>query len=343
MTPEQKLSSVERQKIEILTKVATYCLWLHVALIAFFWFVDAPYLAMLNLFSVGAWRAGIHYFSQDKIAFGLQIVCLEVLVHSVCVCFTFGLNLGFQYYLWAIACILLMEQTIPLFRAILMSLTLIFIFALMLIGLQTPNYDFPYPHAEQVIHVTNVFLSGVPMIFTLAYLREMSINSRTELTEMATLDPLTGLYNRRFASQLMDKQRLHEQHQVNEIHLVMIDIDHFKKINDRYGHARGDEVLKNVAAILREHAHSPNFAIRWGGEEFLLILCAMSREALINKLDAITANIKTQRFSREDLSVTVSCGVSQWQSDHHFEKALAAADEALYRSKASGRNAITYC
>lgn len=338
----QDFSSIEQKKVAILSKVAWYCLFLHAALIFFFAYIEAYWLSGLNVLSVLCWAVGIKLLSNDKVAYALQLLCLEVLVHSVAVSLTFGTELGFHYYLWAIACILLVEKTIPIMRSIAVAIAMMLVFGVLVIFKLPFISDFPYPNLLPYIHFSNVLISGLPMIFALASLREMSIQSRAELTLMASKDALTGLHNRRFAQQHLSCPNWHKSYETEKVFVVMADIDHFKSINDRFGHERGDDVLRIVSGIFIDCFEQPNLAIRWGGEEFLLIVHEHDKHTVQRLIDLVSTLLKQHKISREQLKVTLSFGVAMWQQNMSFDVAVSQADLALYKSKRSGRNRVTY-
>ena len=339
---KQAFFSIEHKKVAILTTVAWYCLFLHVGLIFFFAFIEAYWLSILNVLSVTCWAISINCFATERLSCALQLVCFEVLVHSVAVCVTFGIELGFHYYLWAIACILLVEQSIPLVRSIAFAALMMLSFAL-LVTLDFPHLsDFPYPNSLPYIHFLNVMISGLPMIYALASLREMSINSREELALMASKDALTGLHNRRFAQRHLSNIRWFEEHHRESVYIVMADIDHFKKINDSFGHERGDEVLRIVSSIFIDCFEPPNLVIRWGGEEFLFVIHESDKYTVQRFIDLITTLLLQHKVSREQLNATLSFGVAKWQHDMSFETAVSRADQALYESKRLGRDRVTY-
>jgi diguanylate cyclase (GGDEF)-like protein len=170
----------------------------------------------------------------------------------------------------------------------------------------------------------------------------MSIQSREELLNMASKDALTGLHNRRFAQKHLSCPNWFSSYGKEQVFVVMDDIDHFKSINDRFGHERGDDVLRIVSGIFIDCFEQPNLAIRWGGEEFLFIVHEEDKYTIQRFIDLITALLEQHNVSREQLKVTLSFGVAKWHKDMNFEEAVSQADQALYESKHNGRNTVTY-
>lgn len=164
------------------------------------------------------------------------------------------------------------------------------------------------------------------------------------LEQRATTDGLTGLLNRKtFHTRLSAVlTRLDGRYPCA---LIMLDIDHFKKINDTYGHPAGDEVLKNVAGIIRKTIRKIDMAGRFGGEEFVLYLHHADRNRAGNVAERLRMIIEKARyvFQGKETGVTASLGVACYPSDGGTAQELVArADEALYRSKQGGRNRITF-
>lgn len=161
----------------------------------------------------------------------------------------------------------------------------------------------------------------------------------SQLQELIERDPLTGLLNRRTSAKKME-----EMVRSSKIFsVVMTDIDFFKKINDTYGHAAGDEILRGVTSILLAEVRRNNgFAFRWGGEEFLLVLPEKNLAQTKAILDVVIEKIRAAEFHFEDqtIKVTMTFGGVQRDSWETYEQAINRADELLYNGKQSGRNRI---
>lgn len=129
-----------------------------------------------------------------------------------------------------------------------------------------------------------------------------------------------------------------------DVSFLLFDIDHFKKINDTFGHATGDVVLQNVAEVLRENLRVGDIVARWGGEEFVAILLGAHEKEAKNKAEEIRKKVEAMTFEDpKDLKVTISIGIAEFEEGKSFEDMVNHADEALYKAKNSGRNCvITY-
>ncbi|NWD84293.1 diguanylate cyclase [Pseudomonas reactans] len=160
--------------------------------------------------------------------------------------------------------------------------------------------------------------------------------------QKALIDPLTGLPNRAAWSERLD-QEVNTWHQRgNNLSLAMLDLDHFKRINDGYGHLAGDKVLKIIANVLRKRLRSTDFIARFGGEEFVLLMPNSSLADALAAGEVLRAAIEACpfHFKGEPVTITVSMGVAQFQPGERSDLALKRADEALYRAKAAGRNQV---
>ncbi|MEI6894062.1 MAG: diguanylate cyclase [Colwellia sp.] len=164
-----------------------------------------------------------------------------------------------------------------------------------------------------------------------------------ELERKNTLDELTGLHNRRFYDQkiLAEYRRSHRNH--TPLSLVLIDIDHFKAVNDNYGHLAGDHCIVTLSKyIKRSLKRSTDKAFRYGGEEFCLILPNTDAEGALLMAEQLRVSISEQVFQFQDikLCVTICCGVYTYQQQVNIgpEQMFSGADKALYQAKHNGRN-----
>lgn len=156
-------------------------------------------------------------------------------------------------------------------------------------------------------------------------------------------DPLTRTLNRRFLAPVLNREMAFANHNKIPLSLAMVDVDHFKRINDQYGHAVGDVVLGHVAELLMESVRSSDFVFRYGGEEFLIVLSETSTDEAAVICERIRQLFMSHRISLSDansLSVTVSIGITAYAGHPDYEYLVRSADSALYQAKSSGRNRI---
>lgn len=163
-----------------------------------------------------------------------------------------------------------------------------------------------------------------------------------EQRQKALIDPLTGLPNRAAWSERLDQEISHWQRHGNTLMLAMLDLDHFKRINDNYGHLAGDKVLKLIASVLRKRLRSTDFIARFGGEEFVLLMPSTVPAAGMKLLELLRASIEACpfHFKGERVTITISMGLTAFRPGEHSDFVLKRADQALYRAKNAGRNRV---
>lgn len=168
--------------------------------------------------------------------------------------------------------------------------------------------------------------------------------SNRKLQNMALTDFLTGLPNRRNALQRLKNLVAETQRYGEPLSCLMIDIDHFKNINDTHGHDRGDQVLRLIARLLEDKARSYDLVSRWGGEEFLVISARSSAADTLHLAERLRKSVAAQEIALGDnlrLRVTISIGVATWDPTYgNAGQLIKKADQALYRAKAGGRNRV---
>ena len=179
----------------------------------------------------------------------------------------------------------------------------------------------------------------------LKFISRNSVEARyhEEIYQLATHDALTELYNRRHFIEMADKEIARSIRHARPLSLCIIDVDLFKPVNDRYGHISGDEVLRQIALLLRGHARTDDLAARIGGEEFALMLPECDAEAARAFAERLREAVAAAPFAPggEPQRITVSIGIAELAADRDTRPALmAAADAALYRAKAEGRNRV---
>ncbi|MFM7408010.1 MAG: diguanylate cyclase [Cuspidothrix sp.] len=163
------------------------------------------------------------------------------------------------------------------------------------------------------------------------------------LEKLANTDSLTGVWNRRYLLNLAEQETQRCRRYHRPLSVLMIDIDHFKGINDNYGHAIGDEVLIKMTEIVSNYLRSVDVLGRFGGEEFVALLPETNRKSALITAERIRENIEkiTIPVQEKSVSITVSIGVGSYQKgDANIDILLQRADEALYKAKRQGRNRV---
>lgn len=227
---------------------------------------------------------------------------------------------------------------------------------LLLLFRPRPEFGFEFP--------TLVFVS-IPALVSMAVWIHGSLEHAAamegELRELALRDTLTHLHNRRFLAEFMGKESLKALSVRSDsgtkrsmpaqpsIGLVLVDVDHFKSVNDRHGHAAGDAVLQQLAVLLQTTARQPDLTVRWGGEEFVVIARDSSREGAVRLARRIHRCVGERAFrlpSGQDIRITVSAGYALYPFREEeasllgWESVLTLADHALYEAKKRGRDRV---
>jgi diguanylate cyclase (GGDEF)-like protein len=202
--------------------------------------------------------------------------------------------------------------------------------------MQLVIHDEDKQRIQQSLPYINVFLREAAPVLEARRLMET-------LRESSLRDPMTGLKNRRFLEEYVETLVANTQRHQTHLAIMMLDLDYFKMVNDTYGHDAGDTVLKALAKVLRQSVRSSDLVIRYGGEEFMIVLQDAQRE----DADRIAENIRTRiekmriQVNGTVLQKTISIGIADYPTDSEsFWQAIKFADVALYQAKANGRNRV---
>lgn len=162
------------------------------------------------------------------------------------------------------------------------------------------------------------------------------------LQHKALVDPLTRCWNRAAIMDILERETARATRDKVPLALSMLDLDHFKKVNDEHGHLIGDIVLKEVAERIRRQVRNYDSLGRYGGEEFLLVLPGCELDTATTQAERVREGVRGKPIRAEgvEISITASLGVTLWASDDTVETALARADRALYRAKQDGRDRV---
>lgn len=170
------------------------------------------------------------------------------------------------------------------------------------------------------------------------------VDSKKKLEYQLEHDVLTGLYSRRFIMEKLNREIARSQRTGSSFAVAICDIDHFKKINDSYGHQAGDIVLREFGKILEGNLREYDSVGRIGGEEFLMITPLKNEEDEISLFERVRSKVENGRIAVEsgEISMTVSIGVTFYESGKDSDKIISEADKALYIAKNSGRNRVVF-
>lgn len=165
--------------------------------------------------------------------------------------------------------------------------------------------------------------------------------SESQLRAMSLADPLTGLANRRHLMEFLQTELDRSRRYSEPFSVIMTDIDHFKQVNDRFGHDVGDEVLLAFSNLMKNSMRTVDLVARLGGEEFIIAMPMVKLDGAVTIAERLRTKTRELRFTGMENSITASFGVAQLQSGDSIESLLKHADEAVYASKHNGRNHVT--
>ncbi len=186
------------------------------------------------------------------------------------------------------------------------------------------------------------FARRVPSRFSLNEVRQAYAKRMSSLVDRAARDALTGAFNREKLNSLLEEQIACASHGTS-LSVLMLDIDDFKAVNDSHGHLTGDEVLVGVVKAINGAVRGPDLVARFGGEEFVVVLPQANAEQALQVAQRVLRQVERMRIRRDggDVSVTCSIGVAEFFPTETPQTLLSRADDALYASKAAGKNRVT--
>lgn len=331
----------------------------HTVYLIFFHKIGILSMIIYNILSI----SGYLYYSAEaykgnriKEFFGFLV--LEIPLSGILSTLTVGWNYRFMLVVTGfIPCVYYFIIFIDDFKRRILTPTIIgSIYSLLYIGiriyfeLNDPIYEISRNATSYELFFTyfNTVISFISIIgfnmFTgveFSYVRGGLITENSMLDTYATYDPLTGLLNRRSTDKQLKLLYDANYHKEDAFSVIMCDVDHFKLVNDTYGHDVGDVVLKEVAKIIKDQVRDHDIVGRWGGEEFMIVVHDRKVNALI-LAERIRENVEahTYKAGNVELNVTITLGVSSYHARSDLKGLIKSADLKLYRGKENGRNQV---
>ena len=305
-------------------------------------------LFYIGFFSIFVGIFALSYFMQTIYTLWLfnigTISWISAIVHF------FGWNVGVQHFLMVLL-ILYFFSSYNHYTAKIVFAGVLCVYRLVLFHLyhsrvpvwQLASFE---ENILQILNTITIFwcISLVSYVFSKdsQELEGKLVEYNNQLQLQANTDTLTGLFNRRRAMDYL--AHMIKQNQNVGFSLCICDIDFFKKVNDNYGHDFGDEVLKEIARILKEEQKGNHLAARWGGEEFLLVFPECNGDDAYVKLETIRKKIKEAKVEKDgrQIGVTMTFGLTEYDFQNGLESTLKEADEKLYIGKEKGRDIIIF-
>jgi len=315
----------------------------HLAFIFLFDSAGVAWLARVNVASVLMYALSALLIQQGRHMIAMVLIVGEILLHGIVATWVIGWESGFHYYIILIIPVTILSNVHqPWFKALVATLVGVLYMGLDLLFRQAPPLE-ALPGAMLTgLHYFNqagtLFILG--LLATVYY--RLVARAEARLRHQACTDPLTQLRNRRFAMEVAQHEAAVVQRGGQPLALVMGDVDHFKRVNDGFGHETGDAALKAVAQVLRNGVREIDHVARWGGEEFLMLLPATNEAEALRVSERLREDVQNLDLVRHGRAVplSITLGVSLLDPQETIEHALARADQALYRGKQEGRNRV---
>lgn len=312
--------------------------------IAFFFLfhlLGSPVLAWINIVSVSLYLVAFHLLNTRRNGLAIALIWTEVIIHAALGTLLIGWDSGFHYFLLMFIPALFAGMTTARAWLAVAALWAFYVALYATMWFVEPLQ----PISSSAL--LGVFLFNLTVVFCMfSYLSLFYVNTvssaQRKLQFMATTDPLTRLFNRRHMIELAEKEIARYDRNPLELTFLLLDIDHFKQFNDRYGHDVGDRVLERMSALLTSVLRAQDSLGRWGGEEFLALLPDTDSQQAFLIAERIRAIVEQDKWECDglSLSVTLSIGVSEYRPGEELSVAIARADRALYQGKEGGRNRV---
>ena len=315
-----------------------------VDVVFFFMFLalGSPVLAWVNVASVIMYVVAYRALGKRQNRLAIALIWAEVVLHACLGIVLIGWESGFHYYLLMFIPALFVSMQLRNAVLALLGLWSYYVGLNVLMWYIQPLQ----PIAPAALLVVNLFnLTVVFAMFSYLsffYLKKVT-SAHRKLQEMATTDPLTGLFNRRHMTHLAKKELSRHERSGHPVSFIVLDVDHFKVINDQHGHEAGDYVLTQVARVIKEQLRTQDMVARWGGEEFLVLLPDTTIDDAQIGAERVRQGLLDHEWrvpSGELITLTISAGVSELNRSDDFNSAINRADRALYNSKERGRNRV---
>ncbi len=330
--------------IQALLRVGAYLgILTHIAFITLFWLTEVTPMALANVASILTYLLALRLILTDRYVAALNVMALEISAHAVAGVVVLGWDSGFHFYLL---------MTMPVVLANPRSRWAVKIGTALVISVVYLGLGWASRHASPVhamdattllqLHEFNLLGTiFVLSALTVVYVRLID-SAEARLHELATTDALTGLMNRRSILDAIAREQALRQRKPHHLSLILVDIDHFKKINDTHGHATGDTALKAVAGILRKCTRDMDYVARWGGEEFLVVQPYADKVQSQMAAERLRAAVEAESLPGDGQAIrlTITLGLTELGTEEQMDQGLQRADAALYEGKHKGRNQV---
>jgi diguanylate cyclase (GGDEF)-like protein len=326
-----------------LARMAVFAGFVDVIYFVFFLAIGSPVLAWVNVISILIYGSIYVLVARRKLALAITLFWLEILPHAVLGTLMLGWDSGFYYLTLMFAP--LVTLTNARLRALGQTLFVVLVLASLEVVLARQGPLTPIAGHYLLMLKWFHLLMLVGMLSGLAsYYWGKITNAEKRLRKLAVVDALTGLHNRYHFQQVWDLELARLRRSAGQACVLMVDLDHFKAINDTHGHLVGDRVLVEVGRVLKQGVRDVDALARWGGEEFLLLMPDTSLDVALLVAERLRTGISACVLGDQagEVRITASFGLTELRSDDSLSQAIARADQAMYRSKTQGRNRVSH-
>lgn len=306
-----------------------------------FYLLGSPILAWVNVLSLSMYIAAYVCLSRRMNWIAVWLFWTEVLSHAAFGTVIAGWDSGFHYFLLIFIPAVFVSTKTSSARVAFFVLWCFYIGLDLLMKFRAPLEPLHVLTLSAVRYFNITVVFGMLAYLASYYYRTIVATQKT-LNQLATTDSLTGVFNRRHIVDVAEYEALQKKRNSEHLSFILADIDHFKSVNDNYGHGVGDEVLVAVSQAIKSSIREQDSIARWGGEEFLIVLPDTNLVSAELTAHRIRENVSNIRFVAEmrTIMVTVTLGVSAYRVDDDIKTAIGRADKALYMGKRAGRNRV---
>jgi len=317
----------------VATPVVQAAMAIHVALLVVFALLDKPLMVGANVLSIALYIGCLTSLRRRRYRSASLLMSSEIVAHAWLATWQLGWDSNFHYYVLCILPIVIYNyRTAPKRHLLLVVGILVTLAGGYLLHPQAGLA----PTAMQLFGTGNIIIALLLLLYGTGAAFHYSTKMQLDLLHSASHDSLTNLYNRR---RILDQAH---QEQGLSGSLILFDVDHFKSINDRFGHDCGDLVLQRIADVIRREVRQSDLAARWGGEEFLVLLPKASTGVAWSVAERIRQRLTevTEALERGPVTVTATLAVCEIRDREVFASALERADQALYFGKQQRRDRV---
>ena len=315
----------------------------HLLFIALFHALGSPTLVWVNVGSLLLFALSHLCLQRRWNLPATALIVGEILGHAALATRAIGWDSGFHHYLLLVIPVAVISKVnLPYFKGVLLGVVCVLYLVMDQHIRYLPPLDPIPPNTLDVIRGVNIAVTFLLLTYLSALHLKLVMRAEAQLRELATTDPLTHLLNRR---SLLEQAQQVSSVDTPVIAFVLADVDHFKSINDRHGHAVGDEALRAISEVLRQAVRSHDRVARWGGEEFLIMMPGATLEsarAVAERLREQVGQLELPLGPHGTLRLSMTFGVSLHQPKRDaLDASISRADMALYAGKTAGRNRVS--